>query len=79
LVKTSPWCPRLHWNDARGESGPHHAARGGLTWCPLDDSQVDDINCSTFKYIKVCRTHEELKVLVSKFNKKIYKKQVFWV
>jgi hypothetical protein len=36
----------------------------------MHDSQVEKINCSTFQYGKGCRTHEELKVLVRKFNKK---------
>jgi hypothetical protein len=33
-----------------------------------DDSQVEEINCSIFRNRKGCQTHEELKVLVSKFN-----------
>jgi hypothetical protein len=32
-----------------------------------DDSQVEKINYSTFQNIKGCRTHEEVKALVSKF------------
>jgi hypothetical protein len=35
-----------------------------------DDSQVDEINYSICQYRKSCQTHEELNVLVSKFNKK---------
>ena len=35
-----------------------------------DDSQVQEINCSTFQIRKGCRTHEELKVLVSKSSRK---------
>jgi hypothetical protein len=55
------------------------AARGGprATWshlglvgCLIDDSQIEEINCCTFQYRKGCQTHEELKVLVSKFNRK---------
>ena len=34
-----------------------------------DDSQVQEINCSTFQIRRGCRTHEELKVLVSKNDK----------
>jgi hypothetical protein len=45
----------------------------------IDDSHVEAINCSTFQYIKGCRTHGELKVLVSKFNMKNNNKCVFWV
>jgi hypothetical protein len=49
----------------------------------LDDSQVEEIiNCSTFRYRKGCQTHEEIKILVSKFNRKITIKAVvfggFW-
>jgi hypothetical protein len=55
------------------------AARGGpcATWSHLglvgrliDDSQIEEINCCTFQYRKGCQSHEELKVLVSKFNRK---------
>jgi hypothetical protein len=38
---------------------------------------VEEINCSSFRYRKCCRTHEELKVLVSKFNRKIIIKVFF--
>jgi hypothetical protein len=41
-----------------------------MSRCICDDSQVVEINCSTFRYRKGCRTYEELKVLVSKFNRK---------
>ena len=34
-----------------------------------DDSHVQEINCSTFRLEKGCRTHEELKVLVRKDDK----------
>jgi hypothetical protein len=43
-------------------------------WCMVDDYQVREINCSIFQYKKGCQTHEELKVLVSKFNRKINNK-----
>jgi hypothetical protein len=42
-----------------------------------DDSQVEEISYSTFQYRKGCRTHEEMKLLVSKFNKKYNNKGVF--
>jgi hypothetical protein len=35
-----------------------------------DDSQMEELNYSTFKYRKGCQTHDEMKVLVSKFNGK---------
>jgi hypothetical protein len=37
--------------------------------CVGDESQVEEINCSTFQYRKGYQTHEELKVLVCKFNR----------
>jgi hypothetical protein len=47
-----------------------------LCWL-VDAFQVEEINCSAFRYRKVCQTHEELKVLVSKFNRKNNNEDVF--
>jgi hypothetical protein len=51
-----------------------------LRWAG-DDSQVEEISCSTFQYRKGCQTHEELKIFVSKFKSKNNNKGVlgFWV